>query len=106
MLSSVLQSKRTVRVNIEIMRTFARLRQLLAAHPDLARRLDALEGKYDKQFKVVFDPGFRSESCVLLISASHAVPNRHPTARRASGRGLRDPPDSSSASSSRQPLGR
>ena len=55
MLSSVLKSKRAVRVNIEIMRTFARLRLLLASHQDLARRLDVLEGKYDKQFKVVFD---------------------------------------------------
>ncbi len=55
MLSSVLRSKRAVLVNIEIMRTFARLRQLLSTNRDLTRRLDALEGKYDKQFKVVFD---------------------------------------------------
>jgi hypothetical protein len=55
MLSSVLKSKRAVQVNIEIMRTFARLRLLLATHVDLARKLDALENKYDSQFKVVFD---------------------------------------------------
>ncbi len=55
MLSSVLRSRRAVLVNIEIMRTFARLRQLISTNKDLARRLDALEGKYDKQFKVVFD---------------------------------------------------
>jgi ORF6N domain len=55
MLSSVLRSRRAVLVNIEVMRTFARLRQILSANKDLARRLDALEGKYDKQFKVVFD---------------------------------------------------
>ncbi len=55
MLSAVLASKRAVAVSIEIMRTFVRLRLLLATHKDLARRLDSLEGKYDKQFKVVFD---------------------------------------------------
>lgn len=55
MLSSVLHSKRAVQVNIEIMRTFVRLRELLATHADLARRLDELEKKYDKQFAVVFD---------------------------------------------------
>jgi hypothetical protein len=55
MLSSVLRSKRAVQVNIEIMRAFVRLRELLATHADLARRLDELEKKYDKQFSVVFD---------------------------------------------------
>ena len=55
MLSSVLNSKRAVQVNIEIMRTFARLRQLLASHAQLARKLEALERKYDAQFKIVFD---------------------------------------------------
>jgi len=55
MLSSVLRSKRAVQVNIEIMRAFVRLRQMLATHEDLARKLNALERKYDAQFKVVFD---------------------------------------------------
>jgi phage regulator Rha-like protein len=55
MLSSVLNSERAVQVNIEIMRAFVRLRQMLAAHADLERRLDALEERYDEQFKVVFD---------------------------------------------------
>lgn len=55
MLSSVLRSKRAVIVNVEIMRAFVRLRQMLAAHADLARKLAALEKKYDAQFKVVFD---------------------------------------------------
>lgn len=55
MLSSVLNSPRAVKVNIEIMRAFVRLRQILSAHADLARKLDALERKYDSQFKVVFD---------------------------------------------------
>ena len=55
MLSSVLRSRRAVRVNVEIMRTFVRLRRILADNAGLARRLDELEKKYDVQFKVVFD---------------------------------------------------
>jgi len=55
MLSSVLSSQRAVQVNIQIMRTFAKLRELISQHKDLARRLDNLEKKYDTQFKVVFD---------------------------------------------------
>lgn len=55
MLSSVLRSERAVAVNIEIMRTFVRLRRLLATHADLARKLDALEREYDQQFRAVFD---------------------------------------------------
>lgn len=55
MLSSVLNSRRAISVNIEIMRTFARLRQMLSSHSDLARKLENLERKYDAQFKVVFD---------------------------------------------------
>jgi len=55
MLSSVLNSERAVKVNIEIMRAFVRLRQLLSSNAELARKLDALENKYDAQFKVVFD---------------------------------------------------
>ena len=54
MLSSVLRSKRAVTVNIEIMRAFVKLRQLLVSNIEFARRLDKLESKYDKQFKVVF----------------------------------------------------
>jgi hypothetical protein len=55
MLSSVLHSPRAVRVNIEIMRTFVRLRQMLASHVELARKLAELEKKYDEQFRVVFE---------------------------------------------------
>jgi hypothetical protein len=55
MLSSVLRSKRAVLVNVEIMRTFVRLRQILTSNAELARRLAELENKYDRQFKVVFD---------------------------------------------------
>jgi len=55
MLSGVLHSKRAIQVNVEIMRTFVRLRKLLASNAQLARKLEALEKKYDAQFKVVFD---------------------------------------------------
>jgi hypothetical protein len=55
MLSSVLRSPRAVRVNIEIMRAFVRLRELLATNADLARKLESLEKQYDAQFKVVFE---------------------------------------------------
>jgi hypothetical protein len=55
MLSSVLRSERAVLANVEIMRAFVRMRQILAAHADLARKPDALERKYDVQFKAVFD---------------------------------------------------
>jgi DnaJ-domain-containing protein 1 len=55
MLSSVLRSQRAVEVNIAIMRAFVRLRALLASHKDLARKLEELEKKYDKQFQAVFE---------------------------------------------------
>ena len=55
MLSSILRSKQAVQVNIEIMRAFVRLRQLISSHKELTKKLDALEEKYDVQFKVVFD---------------------------------------------------
>jgi hypothetical protein len=55
MLSTVLRSKLAITVNIGIMRAFVKLRQLLGSNTELARRLDDLESKYDKQFKIVFD---------------------------------------------------
>jgi len=55
MLSSVLHSPRAVQVNIEIMRSFVRLRRILASNAELAERLESLEQKYDDQFRVVFD---------------------------------------------------
>lgn len=55
MLSSVLKSKRAAQVNVEIMRAFVRLREMIGRNRELARRLDILESKYDRQFKVVFD---------------------------------------------------
>ncbi len=55
MLSSVLNSERAVQVNIEIMRAFVRLRQILATHKELAKKLQELEKKYDMRFKAVFE---------------------------------------------------
>jgi hypothetical protein len=55
MLSSVLRSKRAVEVNIEIMRAFVRLREMLAGNRELARKLAELEKRYDAQFRVVFE---------------------------------------------------
>lgn len=55
MLSSVLKSKSAIEVNIEIMRAFVELRKMISSHADLERKLTALEKKYDKQFKIVFD---------------------------------------------------
>ena len=55
MLSSVLNSERAILVNLEIMRAFVRLREMLASNVAMARKLAALEKKYDEQFKVVFD---------------------------------------------------
>jgi phage regulator Rha-like protein len=55
MLSSVLNSERAIQVNIEIMRAFVKLRQMLASNAGLSKRFDDLEKKYDRQFKVVFD---------------------------------------------------
>ncbi len=55
MLSGILNSNRAIQVNIEIMRAFVRLRQLLSSNKELARKLEELEKKYDVQFKIVFD---------------------------------------------------
>jgi hypothetical protein len=55
MLSSVLNSDSAIEVNIQIMRAFVKLREMIASHKDLARRLEEMEKKYDAQFRVVFD---------------------------------------------------
>jgi hypothetical protein len=55
MLSSVLRSRRAVRVNVQIMRTFVHLREMLAGNVELSRKLAELEKKYDAQFKIVFE---------------------------------------------------
>lgn len=54
MLSSVLRSKRAVRVNIQIMRAFVQLRRMLLTNADLRRKIEAMERKYNKQFAIVF----------------------------------------------------
>lgn len=55
MLSTVLHSERAIEVNIQIMRTFVRLREMITSHKDLVRRLDVLERRYDARFRAVFD---------------------------------------------------
>ncbi len=55
MLSSILRSKRAIKVNIQIIRTFTKLRQSISENEDLRRKIEALEDRYDKQFKIVFD---------------------------------------------------
>jgi hypothetical protein len=55
MLSGVLRSRKAIKVNIEIMRAFVRLRGMMASNAELSRKLEELEQKYDKQFKIVFD---------------------------------------------------
>jgi len=55
MLSTVLNSERAIMVNIQIMRTFTKLREILATHKDLQQKIEAIESKYDQQFKIVFE---------------------------------------------------
>ena len=70
MLSSVLRSKRAIRVNVEIMRAFVRLRKILGSHAELACKLEELEKKYDSQFRVVF------EAIRQLMAAPERPPKR------------------------------
>ena len=55
MLSSVLRSNRAVAMNIHIVRTFTRMRELLLTHKELREKIERMEQKYDKNFRVVFD---------------------------------------------------
>ena len=55
MAANVLNSRRAVELSVEVVRAFARLREMVASHKDLAQRLDELESRYDRQFKGVFD---------------------------------------------------
>ena len=55
MLSAVLNSPQAVAVSVAVIRAFVRIRQLMASHTDLVRRIDALEERYDGQFAAVFD---------------------------------------------------
>ncbi len=70
MLSSVLHSKRAVEVNIEIMRAFVRLREMVVGHTDLVKRIDELEKRYDKQLHTVF------EAIRVLIDSKCDPPTR------------------------------
>jgi hypothetical protein len=93
MLSSVLRSPRAIRVNVEIMRAFVRLRRLLASNEELARKLAELERKYDAQFKIVFDairqimapPEKARRSIGFRVEEAGPVYRRRPL-RRASAR--------------------
>ena len=78
MLSSVLRSERAVKVNVEIMRTFVRLRRILASHADLARKLAELEEKYDGRFRTVF-------RAIRELMAPPLVPEKRPIGFRISG---------------------
>jgi len=55
MLSSVLNSDRAIQVNIEIIKAFVRLRRMLTSHSELKKKIDAMEEKYDEQFRIVFE---------------------------------------------------
>lgn len=55
MLSSVLNSNRAIQVNIQIMRAFTQLRQMLSTHKDLKKKIESMEKKYDEQFRLVFE---------------------------------------------------
>jgi hypothetical protein len=55
MLSSVLNSERAIQVNIQIMRAFTKLRQMISSHDDLRKKIEAMEKKYDEQFRIVFE---------------------------------------------------
>jgi len=55
MLSSVLNSKRAIQVNVQIMRAFSKLREMLSTHEDLKKKIEAMEKKYDQQFQIVFE---------------------------------------------------
>ncbi|MBI2606580.1 MAG: ORF6N domain-containing protein [Deltaproteobacteria bacterium] len=70
MLSSVLNSERAVQVNIAIMRTFVKIREMLETHKELAKRLDQLERKYDRRFKAVF------EAIRQLMSVGSPLPQK------------------------------
>jgi hypothetical protein len=76
MLSSVLRSECAVQVNIQIMRAFVKMRELLAAQADFAMRLDELEAKYDEHFTVVF-------SAIRQLMEPPDPPPKHPIGFRS-----------------------
>jgi hypothetical protein len=69
MLSSVLNSERAIQVNIQVMRTFTKIREFLLTHKELQKRIDDMEKKYDAQFQVVFD-------AIRELMATPAKPRR------------------------------
>jgi hypothetical protein len=71
MLSSVLRSEQAIQVNITIMRAFVRMREVMIAHKEMARRIDDMERKYDTQFKAVFD-------ALRRLMASPVPPKKRP----------------------------
>lgn len=81
MLSSVLRSRRAVEVNVEIMRAFVRVREMIAGRADLVRRLDALEQRYDKQFRAVFD-------AIRALISEETKPRRQIGFHKGSEKGL------------------
>ncbi len=55
MLSSILNSERAIDVNIQIIRTFTKLRQMISSHKNFQKKLESMEKRYDEQFRVVFE---------------------------------------------------
>ena len=55
MLSSVLKSDQAIEVNVTIMRAFVQMREMMSNHQDLKQKIEAMESKYDEQFRVVFE---------------------------------------------------
>jgi len=116
MLSSVLRSPPAVQVNMEIMRAFVRLRRMLNEHQELSRRIDEMEGRYDRQFRSVFDairqlmmppanPKTRSASLPISQhrkARSHETP-RHRFRRSRTRAGLAPRTDSRLAARLRRP---
>ena len=90
MLSGVLHSRRAIQVNLAIMRTFVRLRQMLASNAQLARKLEDLEKKYDSQFRAVFDalrelmvpPEPKKRRIGFLVSERPAPYGKRPISRQ------------------------
>jgi hypothetical protein len=95
MLSSVLRSERAVRVNVEIIRAFVRLRRMLATHADLARRLTELERKYDGKFRLVFD-ALRDLMAPRAVEAPRRRIGFRPAMEEHRPRDLSRPPSTSS----------
>jgi hypothetical protein len=97
MLSSVLRSERAVQTNVAIIRTFVKLRQMLAQHADLARRVDELETRYEGKFADVFE-------AIRTLVERRALPE--PPRRRIGFHREPDPSDASSGAGNAPAAGR